>query len=217
MIIHTPVGPYEYQPVDLHQSDKKPINKQQADDNLRKLVSILETAGIRHGLIYGTLLGAVRQGDFIDYDEDVDVFVLHEDKPLVMKALFELRDLGLEVIRYTGNMLSLMHGGDYIDLYFFKETKGQRRCGGLMHDAEYFADRDRVVLRSNEYWCPKAPIKFLESVYGPEWRVPKKNAPATPSSKTWKIWRWLVTSVLPPALVKLLRQSRATLIHWIRR
>ena len=47
------------------------------------MTAALEEAGVRPFLAYGTLLGAVRQGDFIGHDSDADLgYVSEHDHPV---------------------------------------------------------------------------------------------------------------------------------------
>src|SRR5262249_14237434 len=52
-------------------------------DAIGTVVTALEEAGVRPFLAYGTLLGAVRQGDFIGHDSDADLgYVSEHDHPV---------------------------------------------------------------------------------------------------------------------------------------
>ena len=51
----------------------KRIDKEIAFENLCLLKSILDANGIKFQLAFGTLLGVVREHDFIDHDEDIDL------------------------------------------------------------------------------------------------------------------------------------------------
>lgn len=47
--------------------------------SLKKLDEICRRHGIRYWAVYGTLLGAIRHGGFIPWDDDLDIGILRED------------------------------------------------------------------------------------------------------------------------------------------
>jgi len=53
----------------------KKIDISIAKKNLLDFRRILNRNGIKFGLIYGTLLGAIREQNFIKHDEDTDVYI----------------------------------------------------------------------------------------------------------------------------------------------
>lgn len=78
-----------------------------------------EDAGITFILFYGTLLGAVREHDFIDHDEDIDLVLFKKDMRKFENQLFKLRECGFEMARYERRgFCSIIRKGEYIDLYF---------------------------------------------------------------------------------------------------
>ena len=46
---------------------------------LKKIISICDETGVNYFLAYGTLIGAVRHGGFIPWDDDLDLVMLRPD------------------------------------------------------------------------------------------------------------------------------------------
>ena len=82
----------------------KKINKKQAKENLLLLKSIADKSGLCFALAFGTALGAVREHDFIEHDEDIDLWVHYSQKDLLLSLLFELRENGFEVLDGIGEV-----------------------------------------------------------------------------------------------------------------
>lgn len=51
------------------------------------IVGVLDEHGIPYSIAYGTLLGAVRHGGFIPWDDDFDIFIMDEDYENAMRIL----------------------------------------------------------------------------------------------------------------------------------
>ncbi|WP_289054453.1 LicD family protein [Carboxylicivirga marina] len=159
----------------------KQLNKSKSAENLRILGEELNKRNVRYGLMFGTLLGAVRENDFIDHDEDTDVFVLEEDRDIVMQSLFSLEEKGLKVIRYLPILISLMRDNEYIDLYFFHKTRDlyyrKVRKFGIHHvlPAKFLEEVSLYGFCGGKYPIPIEKEKVLETLYGKDWKVPVKN------------------------------------------
>ena len=108
---------------------------------LRSFVSVCERLKLRYYLVQGTLLGAVRHGGFIPWDDDIDVGMPREDyevflgyaQPLLPEGIFlqthetdpgymhcfaKLRRDGTAFMEQTQKGLN-MHHGIYLDIFPF--------------------------------------------------------------------------------------------------
>lgn len=81
-------------------------NLQLGDTKLLKIFhEICEKKELTYWLDYGTLLGAVRHGDFIPWDDDLDVGMPREDYEKARKILPEiLNEYGIEIVEDPGYM-----------------------------------------------------------------------------------------------------------------
>jgi len=174
--INTPnCGIYSYEQVTFILG-KKTLNRKIAKENLLEFKKCLNERNIRFGLIYGTLLGAIREKNFIEHDEDTDVFVLNEDRDKVLDILFELKKVGLVVGRYEEDMISFIKNGEYIDIYFFKDTLfGKKISNGLVIESRYLTDLKNIDFLGEQFLVPRKAEELLAKIYGEDWMIPMKD------------------------------------------
>ena len=73
-------------------------------------------------MIFGTLLVAVREKNFIIHDEDIDIYIFNEDKDKILELIYEFKKFGFDVARYEKKSLfSIIRNNEYINFYFFKK------------------------------------------------------------------------------------------------
>lgn len=166
------------------------------------LHQLFDRHGIWHSLTYGTLLGAVRDGDIIAWDYDFDLFIKPADVPLiedvmaaaphgltVERAVLEGAVLAVNPERigaFWGSHLKCSKDGEAIgDLYAFSLfNDGVLRRFDLAQDAywcphssfpHYFVEQlDYANIRGQRYPVPQQAETFLAGVYGDDWRTPYK-------------------------------------------
>jgi lipopolysaccharide cholinephosphotransferase len=174
--LRTPHGPHEYTPVQLY-FGRKTLDAQIAGENLLLLKKVMDQAGIHFGLAFGTLLGAIRDGAFIPWDEDVDVFIVEEDLDDFLCLLPVLRDAGLPLVRHEKDLYSLMRGDDYIDVYIFRKFLGRRSCIAGSFDSSFVKFTETRQFLGVDFNVPPNPERFLETIYGNDWRIPRNRPP----------------------------------------
>lgn len=171
--IKTGVGVYHYTIKPLYLGRKK-IDKNRAKKNLLDFNSLAKKHKLKFGLAYGTLLGAVREHDFIEHDEDIDLYILAEDKHVLMNMLFDLRKNGFEVARYDRRgLISIIRNDEYIDFYIFhKFRKGIRCCCGECILEKFLENTMELEFQSEKFLVPNDYLEYLKFQYGPNWRIP---------------------------------------------
>ena len=143
-------------------------------------------AGIRPFLMWGTLLGCVREGSFLKHDYDIDVGILADDYAnkdiliaamrrrgyeLAFERLYKLKfvlpasKLWLDVdvlYRWNGRMITSVEsdGGEFNASYFPLDTFDQLREVVFLDDLHVFV--------------PEPPETVLTSIYG-DWRTPVRD------------------------------------------
>ncbi len=182
--VKTEIGIIRYTPKPLF-FGRKPIDKEIAKENLLDFKRVADQHHLNFGLIYGTLLGAVRERDFIEHDEDIDLFVLEEDKNLLLNLIFELRQIGFEIARYDRRgLLSIIRNNEYIDFYIFSKFKqGVRTCCGECVIESFLLNTTQIEFLSGMFVVPLKYVEFLEFQYGTDWKTPVIYANFNKNSK----------------------------------
>jgi GR25 family glycosyltransferase involved in LPS biosynthesis len=143
----------------------------------------------RYFLACGTLLGAIREGKFIDHDEDIDVGILAEEyDPKIEKELVKkfkiIHKLGSVK---TGYEISLEHKITkiHLDIFlYYKESNFRwapsffgicNKSPRKMCRWEYHFDSlGEIDFLQRKFNIPFPPDKYLEDGYGLDWQTPKK-------------------------------------------
>lgn len=182
----------------------------------RVLDDLVEECGLDAYLCYGGLLGAVRTGEMIGHDSDVDLaWLSRHTHPFDIiresrRAEKRMRRLGWRVVRMSAANFKV-----------WAPLPNGRRAGvdvfGSFHIGDHFhitgslrgtLDRDRIVpfgtieLEGVEFPAPRDLDAFLTYTYGPGWRVPDPafHFDHPPENKLMMSQWW--------------RSSRARLWHW---
>lgn len=166
-------GVYQYKTIPIFEGVKR-INKEVAFKNLCILKNELDQYGVEFQITFGTLLGAIREKDFIEHDEDIDILVLGEKKQQLFDLLPELRKIGFEVARYDRrDLMSLIKDGEYIDFYFFSlKSDRTRYCSGIILPIEIIDETIEYNFKGLKVNIPKEYVAFLRYEYGDNWMTP---------------------------------------------
>lgn len=123
---------FAYEAIDLRLDSVPVITFEQARNILFFAKRLLDGKNISFALIYGTLLGAVREHGFISHDYDVDIFI--KDQTALMAAIPEFYEKGFRLCRVVENRLYsfITDEGAYIDIYIMKEAPFSLIYGAIL-------------------------------------------------------------------------------------
>lgn len=173
--LKTSKGTFHYNRKVLYLGSKR-LNKEIALENLFLISLILKENGISLRPVFGTLLGMIRDNDFIEWDEDVDCAILKEDEEKLRDILPTLQEKGFELVRYLRRGLySFMRNGEYIDFYVLRLVSTDvRHTGGRDFLIEkYVRDTIEWDFKGIKMVIPREYEEYLEFTYG-DWKTPKQ-------------------------------------------
>jgi hypothetical protein len=134
-------------------------------------------SGVDVILFYGTLLGLVRGGDFVDGDDDVDVLIAHADLPRLARAVVDAPGLRGVTLGTWPRQLYQVYAGDVgpFDVYTYRlldATSVLIDWETTLHDARDVFPTTRVVFHGHEALVPRAPHRLLREIYGETYMTP---------------------------------------------
>lgn len=171
------------------------MNKINAEKLLVDVTSTLQHMNLTNFLVDGTLLGAVREKEFIDHDEDIDVGTFAEEwnPELVGKFVSYCLSLGIIPAHMFGEPtkyfeIALKRDGVKCDLFFYRKDGDKRIFHAFLnggrtlpddvityeYPAELFDKLSIVTLRDIPFLAPANAEAVLEAKYG-DWRTPVKK------------------------------------------
>lgn len=171
-----------FKEVELTYENATIINCSVAKDNLLDFKKVLETRHVPFLIMHGTLLGAIRENDFIKHDIDIDTCVMNE-KALV-NAIPSLAKVGLNLCRYEkGLIYSFIRDSVYIDVYIVNKINGLIRpfyVKYLNHyiPRKYFINTKKIFFLNTYFSIPNHTEGLMEFWYGKNWKTPISNFPS---------------------------------------
>lgn len=152
------------------------IDRNIAFENLQLISEVLSKDSLFWQVCWGTLIGIVRDHDFIEWDEDIDIVILAEDENRFKELLWDFKERGFELIRHErGGLYSISRKGEYTDFYVIRKASNEIRYtidGGYLLE-EQIRDTIDIDFKGLKLSIPRNYDELLTFYYG-DWRTPKQ-------------------------------------------
>lgn len=162
---------------------KKGLDSEECKQFLIEVRDILNKKNINYFLLFGTLLGAYRENNFIKHDKDIDIGVFIESKEdlesLILDGSFS--EKGIQF--FKDRFYSLCKGNVYMDIYPFTMDRDEYRSllgweYNFRLNPKYFPTQEIEFL--GEKFSTVSNIEdYLVEKYGKDWRIPAEGTPAS--------------------------------------
>ncbi len=175
---------------------------------LREAKEVFDEQGVVFFLRQGTCLGAVRDGAFIPWDDDIDLGSIYGMHGLTKRSVasvadaFRARGFHVEATTYGGeSWFGIVKRHIRIDWICYRVRRGRIvHFPNVSIPVELFARLQEVDFVGERFLVPSPPEEYLRCKYGPHWATPKRigyekdvvdNLPAEQPAWPQRIQRFL--------------------------
>lgn len=173
---------FDYEDISSKFAKNGPINKKNALKLIANITEVFDKHDIFFMPMWGTLLGIIRNGDFIDHDDDVDLLMLHEDEKKLYEALVELKERGIFLCKqYKGQIYTVVSSEgiicdiDVLRKAFFPYSLAYCVVLEKFRPKRLFGKYKKIDFKGLKISVPENSDEFLTYFYGESWRVPQKG------------------------------------------
>jgi len=175
------------------------MNSKDATKDLLDVKRVLDSKGVKFFLCYGALLGAIREKDFIDTDDDIDLvitdtltykqrkeiawllddigFVLNDDIVWNVYGRFEANQTGYNGTEETG--IIAIKRNIPVSIMFYYNDGTEWLCipkrGGIPVMSipyKFLKEGEYIKFKGEKFLVPSPVIEYLEWTYG-DWKTPR--------------------------------------------
>ena len=144
----------------------------------KEVYSIILELNLKAWLTKGTLLGVIRENQFIEGDDDIDFHFLEKD---FVEHMHELKKKFIEqgyIVRLKEDKdpkMYLLKDGFMVGIAGLKEQGDWLTRPIQKYPKHLFLNEQYVEFCGLRCLIPSPPEKYLEFVYGPSWKIPEKE------------------------------------------
>jgi hypothetical protein len=158
------------------------------------LKNVLQKHGVTAMPMFGTLLGAIREHDFIKNDTDIDMVIYAKDKDAVLALRPELEKYDIHLYCYVLPWIfTFEYKGITCDLYPLYEsvwpwTNHYYLLLEKYISRSFFDMTEDYELFDETFKVPAHPENILAYLYGKTWHIPQSTKPKIESR--FFFWRY---------------------------
>ena len=191
--------------------EKKPMDNEGATKDLLDIKMLLDSKGVQFFLAYGAVLGAIRENDWIEYDDDIDLVITqkltYKQRKEIGWALwdigfktwtdvvwnvygrFEEAEAGYNGTEETGIIPCIRNVP--VSIMFYYDNGKEWLCipkkGGLPVlgiPYKFLEKGECIKFKGEQFLIPSPKIEYLEFTYGKDWKTPIEDKHA---EQYWQI------------------------------
>ena len=160
-----------------------PMDIQKGEKSILEIKELMDDLDVIFFLRHGTCLGAVRDGQLIPWDDDIDIGSIigmnNLDEKSIYKIIdsFKLNGFKTEVSESPFHIsVSLSKSGIPIDWTCYKILQGYiYQYPAVKIPVNLYDDLKPISFLGSSFFVPNPPEKYLSLKYGSEWMTPKKT------------------------------------------
>ena len=161
--------------------EPKPMDPIAASKRLKDIKRILDQLGAVFFIASGTCLGAIREGGFIPWDDEMDMGSVIGLNGLDEETISR----GIEAFEENGYYVHVDRSSRHIGVHVVKESiRADWTCHRIIGDSvfqypgvrtplELFTNLKEIDFIGEKFLVPNPPEEYLETKYGPNWATPK--------------------------------------------
>ena len=154
-----------------------------AEKVLLEIWDLMSDISVTFFLRHGTCLGAVRDGELIPWDDDIDIgsiIGMHNvDESTIQKVVekFESANFDVKVLETNFHVgVELSKYGIPIDWTCYRIREGNIfQYPGVKIPIHIYEELKSIPLLGKSFYVPNPPEEYLTLKYGTQWRIPKRN------------------------------------------